>query len=120
MTELYNIEHIQRPMIKEEKVFHSIDNLVKYLKEEYCSVENKKIIEPFREYDTIGEFIEVQLKQEDQNFFKRYGPVMHDMMDASSVVTVKIPFNNYNNEDRWTGSSVEQFFVDRNECMVNL
>ena len=122
MTELYNIEHIQRPMVKEEKVFHSIDNLVKYLKEEYCPTENKKIIEPFREHNTIEKLIYAQLKQEDQNFFNRVNltPDIDIRLEESSVVTVKVPFNDYNNEDRWTGTSIEQFFVDRNDCMVNL
>jgi hypothetical protein len=121
MTELHKIEEIERTIYQKVKVFHSINSLVKYLKEEYCPSENKKIIEPFREYNTIEKFIYAQLKQEEQKFFKRVPPLsVVPIHEDPSIVQVKIPFNDYNNEDRWTGSSVEKFFVDRFECMVNL
>ena len=122
MAELYNNEHIQRTATKEEKVFHSIDNLVQYLKVEYCPTENKKLIEPFREHDTAGEFIEAQLKQEDQNFLTRMNltPDKIVTMEESSVVTVKIPFNNYNDKGLQVGIGIEQFFVDRPKCLNSL
>ena len=115
MTELYTEEYIRQPVIKKEKVFYAIDDLIKYLKEEYCPTKNRVtgVNRVIADMDKpLSESIIEQLKSDDQAFYTSV-PVDSDASKSNNIVTVKVPFHRYGSDGEHLGIIIELFFMNR-------
>ena len=115
MTELYTEEYIRQPVIKKEKVFYAIDDLIKYLKEEYCPAKNRVtgVNRVIADMDKpLSESIIEQLKSDDQAFYTSV-PVDSDASKSNNIVTVKVPFHRYGSDGEHLGIIIELFFMNR-------
>ena len=123
-SQLYKKEKIERTVVNEVKVFYSIDSLILYIKEEYCPAHRKTLAEPFGECDTINDLIKAQIemlsdraKDDPKIGFKRWKSSGLSGSHGNDVVAIKVPFNDHDENGKWTGSSIQKFFVDGIECL---
>ena len=109
MTELYADEYIRQTVIKKEKVFYAIDDLIKYLNEEYCPAKNRVIADMGK---PLSESIIEQLKSDDQAFYTSV-PTDSDVSKSNNIVTVKVPLHRYDSDGEHLGVIIELFFMNR-------